>query len=272
MRKFEIEGHEPSLLPENADWKLAWQDEFDGTELDETKWGYRLNFWGKRFAPFIGAEGIEVDGKSHLIMKLVEKDGEYCGCQLQTGALTFDNSRDPEEEFWPFGQLEKPKFMHGFGFYECRCKLNKNAGWWTAFWIQSPCIGAHPDPRFAGIECDIMESQEYAVDGTIRCGNIWNGYGKSMILPGHSHPVVPKTADDWHRFAVDWSPDGYVFYIDGVEVKRENTAVSQIEQFILLTTEPMSYRMNGKADPRLKNAMPDAFVVDYVRVFDRVRK
>ena len=48
MKKFEVKDHEPSFLPE-GEWKLVWADEFDGTELDRTKWDFRLNFWGKPF-------------------------------------------------------------------------------------------------------------------------------------------------------------------------------------------------------------------------------
>ena len=48
MKKFEVNGHEPSFLPE-GEWKLVWADEFDGTELDRSKWDFRLNFWGKPF-------------------------------------------------------------------------------------------------------------------------------------------------------------------------------------------------------------------------------
>ena len=44
MKKFEVKDHEPSFLPD-GEWKLTWADEFDGTELDRTKWDYRLNFW-----------------------------------------------------------------------------------------------------------------------------------------------------------------------------------------------------------------------------------
>ena len=50
MNKFEINGHEPSLLPD-GEFKLVWADEFDGNELDRTKWDFRLNFWGKPLKP-----------------------------------------------------------------------------------------------------------------------------------------------------------------------------------------------------------------------------
>lgn len=50
-----VVGHEPSLLPVDKQWKLVWHDEFDGTELDRTKWDFRINFWGKRFHPQLKA-------------------------------------------------------------------------------------------------------------------------------------------------------------------------------------------------------------------------
>ena len=31
MKVFEVNKHEPSLLPD-GDWKLVWADEFDGTD------------------------------------------------------------------------------------------------------------------------------------------------------------------------------------------------------------------------------------------------
>ena len=42
MKKFIVPGHEVSLLPEGKKWKMVWSDEFDGTELDTSKWDYRL--------------------------------------------------------------------------------------------------------------------------------------------------------------------------------------------------------------------------------------
>ena len=38
MKKFEVAGHEPSLLPENMDFTLVFSDEFDGYTLDREKW------------------------------------------------------------------------------------------------------------------------------------------------------------------------------------------------------------------------------------------
>ena len=67
MKKYEVEGHVPSYLPEGRNWKLVWNDEFDGPELDTSKWEFRLNFWGKRFAAYTD-EGITFDGNSNILL------------------------------------------------------------------------------------------------------------------------------------------------------------------------------------------------------------
>ena len=64
MIKYKVEGHKESYLPEGKNWKLTWADEFDGPELDRTKWDFRLDFWGAPF-PAYTDKGIVFDGKSN---------------------------------------------------------------------------------------------------------------------------------------------------------------------------------------------------------------
>ena len=79
-----VEGHEKSLLPGGKRWKLVWNDEFDGSALDETKWNYRLNFWGHK-SPTFTTEGVEVDGQSHLKIHMVRHGDDFYSAHLQTG-------------------------------------------------------------------------------------------------------------------------------------------------------------------------------------------
>lgn len=269
MKRINVEKHADSLVPAGKNWKLVWHDEFDGRELDQSKWGFRLNFWGKPFAAFT-SDGVELDGDSHLRLHLLNKDGQFCSAQLQTASLTYDIPKE-NGAFWPFGKYQETKFLHKYGYYEICCKLNRQPGWWCAFWLQSPSIGAHPDPRQCGVECDIMESQDYPDQNLVRCGNIWNGYGHNCQNSGHVKYSLQKTNDDWHRFGVEWNRNGYIFYTDGNEVNRINGPVSNTEQFLLVSTESMGYRQ-GKPDPRLREiTFPEYFEVDYVRVFDEIQ-
>ena len=281
MRVFHLDGHADSFLPEEKNWRLVWHDEFDGPALDESKWGFRRDFCGEPFPAFGGKEGIGFDGASSIRLHL-RRDGErFSSPHLQTGSLTYDAPRDTDG-FWPFGKSDgQPKFLHRYGFFEIRCRLPKCPGWHAAFWLQSPSVGAHPDPRRAGIECDIMENYLQHAKGEMLCGNIWGGYGKDCASSGHTHFPHTETEDGYHHYAVDWSPNGYVFYADGREVKRIGGPVSEVEQFILVSTEPHGYRRpgfnfnerpghpGGTPDPLLFQAdLPDYFEVDFVRVFD----
>ena len=60
MKKFEVKNHEPSFLPD-GDWVLAWADEFDGTELDSTKWDYRTSMMGREHPAWVKV-GVTLDG------------------------------------------------------------------------------------------------------------------------------------------------------------------------------------------------------------------
>ena len=289
MKKFTVKGHADSYLPEDKEWELVWSDEFDGDKLDETKWNYRKYFWGKK-SPTFTEEGVEVDGESNLHIKLIKKGDDYFSGHLQTGSLTYDMPKD-SDGFWPFGEFQPAKFMHKFGYYEIRCRLPKNPGWHAAFWLQAPGIGSSPDARVCGVETDIMENYSQHTKGVMLCGNGYGGYGKNAVWPGHFRFPYEETEDGWHYYGVDWSRDGYVFYADGKRIGRQGppeVPVSEVEEFILVSTECHGYHRNfgencgldgsgdvwaGKPVEELKNAvLPDEFVVDHVRVFDAKAK
>jgi len=52
MQQYSVAQHAPSLLPDGKQWKLAWADEFDGFELDRSKWDFRLHLMHERHPTF----------------------------------------------------------------------------------------------------------------------------------------------------------------------------------------------------------------------------
>lgn len=261
------DSHAESLLPDGKQWKLVWNDEFDGDTLDRDKWDFRLHLMQRRHSTFTD-EGAVLDGKSNLLLSLIEKDGQYYSPHLQTGSNFLDRPGESYGKFkWPIAEIKKPGFMHKYGYYEIRCKLQEQPGWWSAFWLQSPIIGANLDPAISGVEVDIMEN--FTRDGLISHNNHWNGYGKDHRHLGSGNIKVADTSDGYHYFGVDWSPSGYVYYIDGRESWRCDGPVSHTEQFILVSTECQGYRSGENPSAELKKAvLPDYFTVDFVRVYD----
>ena len=285
-----VSRHEPSLLPEGKTFRLVWHDEFDGDALDTLKWGYRTNFWGKPAHWFAKPEDNAVEVKDGLCrLKLVKRpDGQLVSPQLQTGELVWDIPQVPHSNgIWLLPKRDKPKFMHRYGYYECRCKLQQLPGWWSAFWMQSPMQGCSLDPGCAGIEHDIMESFEPGE--VIPHWFHTNGYGaeylgfctprrpKSISIDDHNKAALAKLDKTvFHTFGMLWEKDGYTLYIDGVQHGEkvgagEGEAVSQTDEFILISTEGKGFR-KGEGDPALEAtvAAGDEFIVDFVRVYDIV--
>ena len=278
-----VPGEVPSLLPTGCVFRLVWNDEFNGTALDTSKWGYRTNFWGEPARWYARPEDscVEItNGCAHLRLGR-RADGQFISPQLQTGELVWDTPRIPNpKRFWPFGPRERAKFVHRYGYYECRCRLQKMPGWWSAFWMQTQSQGVTIDPERDGIEHDIMES--FDPGKVIPACFHYNGTGpeyRNFCIPDE-HPDVSTVdidTDTFHRYGLLWTPDGYSVYVDGRLRGTSSRAVSHASEFILVSTEAMGFRPNHptrKGDERLAvaYAAKDEFVVDYVRVFDIVEE
>jgi len=285
-----VPGHAPSLLPADKNLKLVWHDEFDGTKLDTSRWCYRTNFWGRRAPWYATPEDQAVEVKDGFVrLKIIEKDGVLKSPQLQTGGLLWDIPQE-RHGIWYFPKREKAKFLKRYGYFECRCRLQKMPGWWSAFWMQSESQGATLDPAISGIEQDIMES--FSPGKVIPAWFHYNGYGPDyMNFGGSRRPAEENEArsdvvgtDDFHTYGLLWEPDGYTLYLDGKPRgpklgKGPGEAISHVPEFILLTTEVKGCRDSGvvdstygsgKATPESYAAAKagDDFLVDYVRVYD----
>lgn len=71
-----VAGEAVSLLPAAKKWKMVWNDEFQGKKLDDSKWNYRLHYWGYD-SPTFTKEGVELDGEGHLKINLIRKGDDF---------------------------------------------------------------------------------------------------------------------------------------------------------------------------------------------------
>ncbi len=226
-------------LPEGKSWKPAWSDEFEGGAIDQSKW--ELLGDSKRRDGYWVKEDAYLDGKGNLILR-TKKDGERYTC----GAVR-----------------TRGRFEHRYGYWVCRCQFPKQPGHWPAFWLMANGVGKVGDGGRDGTEIDIME-KPWRDDRTTQ--NLhWDGYGKEHKSSGLQFSV-PGLNEGWHTFGLYWTPEEYVFYVDGMESWRTSAGgVSQVPQFAKLTEEI------GKWGGDIAQAeLPDYFTVDYVRVYDVV--
>ena len=99
-------------LPAGQQWRMVWNDEFDGRELDPAKWNIQGDHVRK------GGMWLRkcslLDGRGNLdLLATKEADGTY-----GTGAVN-----------------TKGKFEHKHGLWVARMRMPKQPGFWSAFWL-----------------------------------------------------------------------------------------------------------------------------------------
>ncbi len=219
-------------------WTLVWNDEFEGSVLDEARWDVpeykrRDALWSK--------EAVRLDGKGHLVLDVFRKGSDYCdGCARTQG-----------------------KFEHAFGYYVARMKMQKRAGHWPAFWLYNGSVNTVGNEGMDGTEIDIMEKPW--LDNKVQQTLHWDGYGEAHKSEG-CQALVKGIMKGWHTFSLLWTPEEYVFYVDGDETWRTKAGgVCQVPLYIKLSDE---IDFGGWCGDIRKEKLPDATLVDYVRVYD----
>lgn len=217
---------------------LVWSDEFDGTALDTARWVHRRPGPRQRGVNVPGA--VTLDGAGHLLITTRRVGEEYHSGMIGT----------------------EPTFQRAFGYWEARLEMPKEEGHWAAFWLQSPTMETVGDPRANGTEIDVIEYMASKPDSVI-INLHWNGYGKDHRNAGRD-TLIAGVGSGFHTFAVEWTPEEYVFYVDRREVWRTREAVSHRPQYAILSVE-----VGPWAGDIRRAALPDGLRVDYVRVYDR---
>ncbi len=229
---------EVPFVPEKEGYELFWHDEFEGNRLDTTKWAVRAV--GLRAAGYVTPEAVKVKDGHLIIRTFVEND------TIKTGAVGTQG-----------------KFETTYGYFECRAQLQKSTGNWSAFWIQSPYIARGEDPGKYGVEIDIFEYFR-GQGGDFVSHNLHWAYGPHQKSTGAFLSKVKGVGDGFHTFAVEWTPEKYAFFVDGLRYYEIKKAISHIDEYIILSMEL------PKTRGFLREAkLPDEYVVDYVRVYKK---
>ena len=212
--------------------KLVWNDEFNGDQLDSTKWF--TNYYS--ILDYV----YETNFDDFLANNLPQPEIEFTG---QSIILKVDENK-PERIFWENGRkissiqtydwLSNKSLMDNSigGYFEARIKRNaadsaKNVN--VAFWFDSP----GPDPRYfvekGNKALDIeglrprgqvfeIDLCEYITTEIVLHGNVSPEGEFEQNIGHYIHKGDFK--DKWVTHSMLWTPAGLKFYIDGKLVKE----------------------------------------------------
>jgi uncharacterized protein (TIGR03437 family) len=248
----------PVMCLAQSSWHLIWSDEFNGpanTSPDATKWTYDTGNnggWGNNELENYTnlPENAHMDGNGDLVIHVEQGSAGYFSARLKTQGL----------------------FAVQYGRVEARIKLPSGQGIWPAFWMLGADIPSVGWPQCG--EIDIMEnrgSEPGTNHGSVHGPGYSGGSAKTstyLLNTGRSF------SDDFHTFAVQWSPASIQFYVDGTSYETVTSAsipngaqwVFDSPFFILLN---VAVGGNFAGAPNATTQFPQDMLVDYVRVYQQ---
>jgi len=214
-------------------YRLAWQDEFDGTTLDEEKWQYRtdVRFWSAQLP-----ENVSVaDG----LLKLHLRKETVSGVDYTAG-----------------GVISRELFR--YGYYEARLKVPPGSGWHTAFWMMKYNRLPTDD---VSIELDVIEND--SVTPLQYYVNIHRHLPTPHTQIGTKYIDTPSLSENFHVFGCEFTPTTVRYFFNGALVQTVNTTQ--------LPTNDMNIWLTSIAAPLGGTTSVDDSQLPAVALFDYVR-
>lgn len=226
-------------------YELTFEDTFEGNALDTGKWELCPEQCRQDIGGWWRDSMTEVrDGKLILWAKL-DADGHPISGGIRTKGI----------------------FEQAGGYFECRMKMHRTTGFWGAFWMMCGEVFREDGSGVSGVEIDIIESGERARGGVNHALH-WDGYGAA-------HKSTVKVIRDegqydgeWHTYALRWTDDAYVFYIDGKQTWcTAEPGICDKPGYMKLTTE-----FGHWAAPIVPEELPDCVQIDWVRAYREIKE
>lgn len=235
-------------------YNLVFEDEFNGTALDTDEWEYRGS--GPRRGGFNGESQVKVENGNMIMTGEYLTDGDY-------------------GEGWYTGMI-KLRERYCKGYFEIRCIVNSDPGYWSAFWLQadSPYTASVSKGGVGGAEIDIFESLSYdnllgkdSVVQTIHCAGVdgvQEGFQSERLGSFYGDNIY----EEYNTYGLEWTDDEYIFYINGVETRRSSfgNGVSEVPEDVIVSLEIPDEEKLAELD---KDTYKTEFIVDYVRIYQK---
>jgi len=245
-------------------YELVFSDEFNGNSLNPARWNTQLRWdgeWnGERY------EYRVINGEDQFYVNTLSEDQEHLNTVVpQHNPFEFNGSRlgiravrnplkqwngnrthgpmrdiVPQQTFLSGAISTFDKFHQRYGYFEARMRIPNATGSFPAFWLH------HQNQRAQGTqrtEIDIMENLGHApwyiYNSFHYFTNVSTSYGGDgeSIKPFPEGQIYTGTdySQDFHTYAVEWSPGYVAWFIDGQRVSEVwNGNVDREELYIIM--------------------------------------
>ena len=192
-------------LISTTEWEQVWSDEFDGDELDLSKWNilrWRPRWVNNEEQAYTNRDtNVFLQDGNLVIQGLIEPnyyDTDYNGNQY-TANYTSGRVNTDDNFSWTYGR------------FDIRAKLPSGKGSWPAIWMLGESITSIGWPDCG--EIDIMEHVGFD-DGNIHGSIHTKDFNHIMNTQRSGSMTVSSATESFHVYSLEWSPNYLRFLID----------------------------------------------------------
>lgn len=289
-----IRAYKRKLEPElnlAADYQLMFEDEFNGSSLDESKWNTSF-LWG----PYLAinneeqyyVDSLGSDNATNANTPFVLNNGSL---SITAREASDENSfpipaelPDPNAPIWtdfPTFQQDNSyapgnytsgiitsydsfNFVHGYA--EMRARIPRGQGLWPAFWLLNGYyVGQQP-------EIDVLE---VLGQNPHQAFHTYHRLGQDGIMlsdQGMTDNGDPATgyADGFHTYGVRWQRGRIDWYIDGNVVHTYEA--DDVPYQVMYVIANLAVGGNWPGSPDSDTEFPASLDIDYIRVYQERHK
>jgi beta-glucanase (GH16 family) len=245
-------------------------DEFNGSRLSNA-WVHRggaYNPQGLRRCSKGSPKATKVTGGALQLWVTLDKAKKHKTCTAKRG----DGKPIGKFKYRLNGHVSTQSSVSlRYGVVAARMKFQKARGQHASVWLQPTNMTRTKSPT-GGSEVDIIEWFGQGGKNSGLTSFIYHPSKKGSVkvggFLGNTNGYLSGKGDQWwkryHVFSVEWTPNAYVFRIDGHETWRTTQGVSRVPEFVILSLLSSDYEL-----PLLgsEKKLPQKSNVDWVRVW-----
>lgn len=239
---------------QNYSSTLLLSDDFNGANVDLSKWGLINGTWVNEF-DFDPNMCVIQNVSSLNCLNLKATDNNTSGKQYHAGGIISNQ-------------------LYSCGYYEIKCKIDAFGKFMPAFWIlESSSNFAHGScpPGLWYDEIDFFEA--ITGSGDVDMSSNLHYYRHSTgCVRNNGQPETFKSyiyndvRNNFHTFGFEWTPERLICNVDGYVYRVLNTS--------LINTTPLKIWLNHSVQSGANSSnstFPSNFFIDYVKVYDLKR-
>lgn len=210
----------------HQNWRLVFEDQFDGSGVDEDKWRIIEYGYGKDvlYAELKARtpKTVEVSGGSLKLKLIRDTNTIKMNNGLSEDTIMSDGAKNLRTYTFSGGRLQSTKEIFRCGKYEIKCRfIDPIPGMWPAFWTHSGISQPKDNPmsrRWSELDVFEIYYERYGDSGKFVYSNNmhfdWNGDGITRNEQVSFRRYFYNYFTEWHVFTCYFMENEAYFYID----------------------------------------------------------